>query len=50
MPINADVNLDPNTCGYGLPTDVCVGDAGPSPTEVTTISKGTSTPAPKKGK
>ena len=39
MPINADIQNDPNQCGYGLPVDCCVGDAGPSPTEVTQISK-----------
>ena len=39
MPISADIQMDPNKCGYGLPLDSCVGDAGPSPTEVTTISK-----------
>lgn len=39
MPISGDQQLDPNQCRYGLPLDSCVGDAGPSPTEVTTISK-----------
>lgn len=39
MPINADIQMDPNQCGYSLPVDSCVGDAGPSPTEVTTISQ-----------
>ena len=39
MPINADIQNDPSQCGYGLPVDCCVGDDGPAPTEVTTISK-----------
>ena len=39
MPIDPSVNLDANTRRYSLPTDTCVGDAGPSPTQVTTISK-----------
>lgn len=46
MPINADIQMDPNQCGYGLPVDCCVGDAGPSPTEVTNISKSGSKPSP----
>jgi len=41
MPISTDIQLDPNKCGFGLPSDCCVGDDGPAPTEVTTISKGT---------
>lgn len=39
MPISGDVWLDANTQRFGLPKDSCVGDDGPSPTEVTTISK-----------
>lgn len=38
MPISADVYLDKNSRRYGLPMDSCVGDEGPSPTEVTTIA------------
>ena len=45
MPISGDQQLDPNKPRYGLPLDSCVGDAGPSPTEVTTISKAGSKPA-----
>lgn len=43
MPISGDQQLDANQCRYSLPLDSCVGDGGPSPTEVTTISK----PAPR---
>lgn len=39
MPISGDQYSDPNTQRYSLPTDSCVGDDGPSPTEVTVISK-----------
>ena len=45
MPISGDQQLDPNMCRYSLPLDSCVGDDGPSPTEVTTISKSGSKPA-----
>jgi hypothetical protein len=40
MPISGDVWMDPNASRYGLPKDSCVGDDGPSPTQVTNISKG----------
>lgn len=40
MPISGDQCLDKNDLDYGLPMDTCcVGGAGPSPTEVTTISQ-----------
>lgn len=39
MPIDPSQHTDPNACAYSLPMDSCVGDGGPSPTEVTTISK-----------
>lgn len=42
MPISGDQCLDKNDPDYGLPLDTCcVGGAGPSPTEVTTISGST---------
>lgn len=41
MPFDTEIQLDPNKRGYGLPKDCCVGDGGPTPEEVTTISKGT---------
>ena len=40
MPIDPSQQLDPNQRRYSLPMDSCVGDDGPSPTEVTVISKG----------
>ena len=40
MPISGDQYMDKNTQRYSLPMDSCVGDDGPSPTEVTTISTG----------
>ena len=40
MPISGDQYTDKNAQRYSLPMDSCVGDDGPSPTEVTTISKG----------
>ena len=50
MPIDPSQQHDPNQCGFGLPMDCCVGDAGPSPTEVTTISKSAGkSPAQKAG-
>ena len=39
MPISGDQQLDKNQRRFSLPLDSCVGDAGPSPTEVTTISQ-----------
>ena len=38
MPISGDTCLDSNDPDYSLPMDSCVGNAGPSPTEVTSIS------------
>lgn len=38
MPISGELQLDPNKPRFGLPMDSCVGDAGPSPMEVTAIS------------
>ena len=35
MPIDPKQQLDRNERRYGLPVDSCVGDAGPSPAEVT---------------
>lgn len=40
MPISGDVSLDPNTQRFAQPTDSCVGDDGPEPTAVTTVSTG----------
>lgn len=31
MPINADIQMDPNQCGYGLPVDCCVGEGTGDP-------------------
>jgi len=45
MPISPDQYTDPNQRRYSLPMDSCVGDDGPSPTEVTVISKSGSRPA-----
>jgi len=45
MPISGDQYTDKNQRRFGLPMDSCVGDDGPSPTEVTTISKSGSKPA-----
>ena len=46
MPINGNQVLDANDPDCGLPVDTCcVGMSGPEPTEVTTISKMTSSPA-----
>lgn len=39
MPISTDYYSDPNQRRYSLPMDSCVGDDGPSPIEVTVISK-----------
>ena len=39
MPIDPSQQLNPNLCRFGLPMDSCVGDDGPSPEQVTTISK-----------
>jgi len=39
MPISGDQQLDPNQRRYSLPLDSCVGDDGPTPEEVTAISK-----------
>jgi hypothetical protein len=42
MPISGDQCMDKNDPDYGLPMDTCcVGDGGPSPTEVTNISGST---------
>lgn len=38
MPISGDIQLDPNQPRFGLPTDSCVGDDGPSPDEAMNIS------------
>ena len=38
MPISGDQYTDKNAQRYSLPMDSCVGDDGPSPTEVTSIS------------
>lgn len=38
MPISGETQLDPNKPRFGLPLDSCVGDDGPMPTQVTTIS------------
>ena len=40
MPINPAQYTDKNAARYSLPMDSCVGDDGPSPMEVTVISKG----------
>lgn len=39
MPISGDQQLDPNKCRFSLPLDSCVGDGGPTPEQVTTISQ-----------
>lgn len=39
MPISGDQQLDHNQCRFSLPLDSCVGDDGPEPTQVTTISQ-----------
>lgn len=41
MPISGDTNTDMNQRCFGLPVDSCVGDDGPEPTDVTTISGST---------
>jgi hypothetical protein len=38
MKISGQV-LDKNSTRYGLPTDSCVGSGGPTPQQVTVISK-----------
>ena len=45
MPISGDNYQDKNARRFSLPMDSCVGDAGPSPTEVTTISKSGPSPS-----
>lgn len=45
MPISPDQYADANARRYSLPMDSCVGDDGPSPTEVTTISQSASKPS-----
>jgi len=38
VPISGDQNMDMNDPDYSLPMDSCVGNAGPTPEEVTQIS------------
>lgn len=38
MPISGDQCMDKNDPDYGLPMDSCVGNSGPEPTAVTSIS------------
>ena len=39
MPISGDQQHDPNQCRYGLPTDTCVGENGPTPEQARLISR-----------
>lgn len=38
MPFDPTQSTDKNTQGFSIPLENCVGDAGPSPAEVTTIA------------